>query len=120
MNHPLLLLLMTAAGFYAARLWNGDRRAARRGAPNPGALPGATDAPLRATLIALAGVLVLLAAETLGEKALGLTAHQSSMTWFFGLYSVLAAPIMEEIIFRGYLVLNAPARCANYQMMGPE
>ena len=109
MNHPALLLLMTAAGLYAARLWSGDWRAARRGVPNPGALPGATDAPVRATLIALAGMLALLTAETLGEKALGLTAHQSSMTWLFGLYSVLAAPVMEEIIFRGYLVLNASA-----------
>jgi len=107
MNHPLILLLMTAVGLHAARIWSGDRRAAR--APdNPAAqaLPGATDAPGLATLIAVAGSLLLLAAETLGEKALGLTEQQSHMTWLFSLYSVLSAPVVEELIFRGYLVVE--------------
>ncbi len=107
MHHPLFLLLMTAAGLYAARIWSCDRRAARAsGNSVVQALPGATDAPALASLIAVAGSLVLLAAETLGEKALGLTAQQSRMTWLFGLYSVAAAPVIEELIFRGYLVVD--------------
>lgn len=107
MNHPLLLLLMTAAGLYVARLWSGDRRAAREaGTRATHALPGATDAPPRATLIALAGAFLLLGAETLGESALGLATQQTHVTWLFGIYSVVAAPIVEEIIFRGYLVVE--------------
>ncbi len=104
MNHPLLLVLMTAAGFYVGKLWFDDRRAARAGRPNPGALPGATDAPRRAMGIAVAGALVLLAAETILEAKLGLAAQQSRMTWLFALYSVAAAPIIEEVIFRGWIV----------------
>jgi membrane protease YdiL (CAAX protease family) len=109
MNHPLLLALLTAAGLYVGHLWRADLRAARARRPNPNALPGATDAPRRAVIIATAGALGLLAAETIGEHALGLAAQQSRMTWLFGLYSVTAAPIIEEVIFRGWLVLDGPA-----------
>ncbi|MBI4624372.1 MAG: CPBP family intramembrane metalloprotease [Verrucomicrobia bacterium] len=109
MNHPLLLALFTAAGLYVGHLWRADLRAARARRPNPNALPGATDAPRRAVIIAMAGALGLLAAETIGEHALGLAAQQSRMTWLFGLYSVTAAPIIEEVIFRGWLVLDGPA-----------
>ncbi len=106
MNHPFLLLLMTAAGLYFGKLWRDDRRAARDAAPLPHALPGATDAPLPAVLLAVAGALVILALETAGERALGLSDQQSTMTWLFATYSIVAAPIIEEIIFRGWLVIG--------------
>ena len=110
MNHPLVLLLMTAAGLYVGRLWLADRRAARAGAPQPGALPGATDASARAIGIAVTGALMILAVETWGETALGLAAQQSHLTWLFALYSVAAAPIIEELIFRGWLVVTTRGR----------
>ena len=110
MNHPLLIALMTVAGLYLGWLWCADRRANRAGAPHPGALPGATDAPARATWLAVAGALGILVAETAGEKALGLAAQQSRMTWLFALYSVAAAPIIEEVIFRGWLVIDPEGR----------
>jgi membrane protease YdiL (CAAX protease family) len=106
MNHPLLLLLMTAVGLYIGKLWCDDRRAARRGSRPAGALPGASDAPPRAVLLAVAGALGILALETGGEHALGLFAQQSSMTWLFALYSVAGAPVIEEIIFRGWIVVD--------------
>lgn len=107
MNHPLLLLLMTGAGLYCARLWWSDLRAN----PKPaGALPGAEPAPARAVAIAVVGVLVILALETWGEVALGIAAEQSKMTALFALYSVLAAPVIEEVIFRGFLVVRSNAR----------
>jgi membrane protease YdiL (CAAX protease family) len=111
-NSPFVLLLMTGAGLYVGWLWRADRRAARTGTPHPGALPGATGAPARATWIAVAGALVILAAETFGENALGLAAQQSRMTWLFALYSVVAAPIIEELIFRGWLVTTAQGAAA--------
>jgi uncharacterized protein len=110
MNHPLLLLLMTAAGLYFGKLWRDDRRAARAGTPHPQALPGATDAPQQAVVLAVAGALGILALETAGEKALGLSAQQSTMTWLFALYSVVGAPVIEEIIFRGWIVIDAEGR----------
>ena len=106
MNHPLLLVLMTGAGLYVGKLWRDDKRAARAGRLNPGGLPGAADAPARAVWLAVAGALLILAGETLGESALGLTAQQSRMTWLAALYSVAAAPLIEEIIFRGWLVIE--------------
>ena len=109
-NHPLLLLLMSAAGFYLGKLWNDDRQAAEAGAANPRGFPGATDATWRVVMIAVAGALVILAAETGGEIALGLSTQQSTMTWLFALYSVAGAPIIEELIFRGWLVVENRGR----------
>jgi membrane protease YdiL (CAAX protease family) len=34
------------------------------------------------------------------------------MTWLFALYSVVAAPVIEELIFRGYVVLEHRGRAA--------
>lgn len=112
MNSPLLLLIMTAAGLYVGKMWLDDRRMARNGEAKPGALPGATDAPRRATIIAVAGALGILAIETGGEVALGVAAEQSKMTWLFALYSVAAAPIIEELIFRGWIVVENRGRFA--------
>lgn len=105
MDNPLFLLLMIGAGAYVAKLWNDDRRA-----PHPRALPGATLAPPSALWIAIAGALVLLAAETFGEKALGVADEQSKITWLFALYTILGAPIVEELVFRGYLVVENKGR----------
>lgn len=110
MNNPLLLLLLTAAGFHVAKLWNDDRRNARAGKPHANALPGATDAPQSVIMISIAGALVLLALETFGEMALGVAGEQSRMTWLFALYSVCGAPVIEEIIFRGWLVIEHRGR----------
>lgn len=104
-SSPLLYLVMGAAGLYAGKLWLDDLRADRAGRPNPRPLPGATPARPAAIGIAVVGALALLAIETAGENALGLTAQQSSITWLFGVYSLTAA-IIEEIIFRGYLVVE--------------
>lgn len=112
MNHPLLLALLTAAGLYVAKLWRDDARAASAGHPNARALPGAALAPPRAVIIAIIGALVLVAAETAGEHALGIAAQQSTMTWLFAVYSIAAAPVIEELIFRGWLVIENRGRSA--------
>lgn len=104
-DQPLLLLLMTAAAIYVAKLWRDDLRAAKAGRPQPQALPGATPASGRAVAYACAGALALLGLETVGEIQLGIAGEQSRMTVLFALYT-LAAPILEELIFRGYLVLD--------------
>src|ERR1017187_8109715 len=88
------------------------------GPPPPGALPGATDAPARATWLAVSGALAILVAETIGENALGLATQQSRMTWLFALYSVAAAPIIEELIFRGWLVVTTRGNVAMWAAAG--
>lgn len=112
MNDPWLLLALTVAGVYVAKLWWGDLCAAQRGTPAAGAFPGATPATARATGIAVAGALAIVALETAGERALGLDAEQSRMTWLFAAYALLAAPVIEELIFRGWLVVENRGRAA--------
>jgi membrane protease YdiL (CAAX protease family) len=107
MNNPLLILIMTGVGFYIAKLWRDDLRRA-----HAGGLPGATPATSRAIWIAIVGALVILAVETAGENALGIAAEQSEMTWLFAFYSVFAAPVIEELIFRGYLVIEGRGKAA--------
>lgn len=110
MNHPWLLALMTIGGVYIAKLWYDDYQATRRGETLPSTLPGTSSASTRSILIAITGALVLLALETLGERCLGIAEQQTRVTWLFALYSTVAAPAIEEIIFRGWLVLESRGR----------
>ncbi|HEY0863276.1 MAG TPA: CPBP family intramembrane glutamic endopeptidase [Lacunisphaera sp.] len=110
-DNPWLLAGMIIAGGVVARWWRDDYRAAREGKPVPQAFPGATPADGRTLLIAAGGALILLAGETAGEHMLGLTAAQSQMTVLFGLYTLVAA-FGEELVFRGYLVVENRGRAA--------
>jgi uncharacterized protein len=105
-NDPLLLLAVLGASGWIGRRWVIDYRAALAGQPNDRPLPGARPASAAAVAIASLGALLILVAETGGEYVLGLSAEQSRMTVLFGLYSILGAPVMEEVVFRGYLVIE--------------
>jgi hypothetical protein len=109
---PLFLLLLIGSAVWVARAWTLDYRCALLGKPNERALPGATPASARAIAIASVGALVILAAETGGEHGLGLSAEQSQVTALLSLYSILGAPVIEEVIFRGYLVIEHGGRAA--------
>lgn len=112
-DNPLLLLIVGAGALYLGKLWRDDLRARRAGRPNPRALPGATHAPRVASIIAAIGALLLLLVETVGEHLLGISAEQSTITWLFAAYT-LVAPIIEELIFRGYLVIEHRGRNARW------
>jgi uncharacterized protein len=101
MNHPLVYLLMTGIGVYLAKMWYDDLRR-----PHANALPGATAAPPSAVFIAMSGALMILLLETAGENWLGISVEQSKMTWLFALYSMIGAPVVEELVFRGYFVIE--------------
>lgn len=96
---------MIGMGGYFAWMWWNDLQATRAagGEPSPQALPGATPASLRACLIGAGGATVILAGETWGEIILGLSDEQSKMTSLFAVYTLVAA-VIEELIFRGYVV----------------
>lgn len=111
-DNPVLLLLVIVAGGYFGSMWLEDYRAIRAGKLTPAnALPGATASSASACCIAAAGALALLVAETLGEITLGISDEQSTMTAWFALYSLVAA-FIEEIVFRGYLVVDRRGRIA--------
>lgn len=105
-NNPLVLLMLGGLSFYVGKLWLDDLRAARAGRPNPRALPGAVPVAVGPVLIAVAGAVVLLGIETAGEQRLGIASEQSTITWLFAAYTILASPMVEELIFRGFLVVN--------------
>lgn len=104
-NNPLVLLCLIAVGAYITKLWFDDYKAAVAGSPAKAPLPGAVPAPRRALWIALAGAWILLALETWGEIALGVSSEQSTLVWLFAVYTLFAG-VIEEIIFRGYLVVE--------------
>jgi membrane protease YdiL (CAAX protease family) len=103
-DNPLLLGGLCAVVAWLAKLWVDDLRLQRGGGSKARALPGAVPAGVLPIGIAVAGSLVLLGVETFGELFLGIAGEQSTITWFFGLYT-LAAAFGEELVFRGYLVV---------------
>lgn len=110
MNHPGFLAALLLGALYLAKLWRDDRDAWQAGTPNRNALPGATTAPLRASAIGAAGAVLLVALETAGERTLGIYEEQSRMTVLFAAYSIFGAAIIEELIFRGWLVVEHRGR----------
>ena len=79
--------------------------------PDPRGMPGATSASWGLYGIGVIGALLILAAETGGEIALGIASEQSEMVWYF-VFAILGAGIVEEVIFRGYLVVDSKGRAA--------
>jgi len=109
-SEPLLLLGLIGASVWVGRSWLTDYRAEIEGKPRDRALPGATPASTFACTVAALGALLLLAGETSAEHLLGLSAEQSMMTALLAVYAVLSAPVMEEVLFRGYLVIEHRGR----------
>jgi membrane protease YdiL (CAAX protease family) len=110
-ENPLMILAYVGIAAYMLYMYFGDLRAEESGNPNPKAMPGATVARLPVYLIGLAGALALLAIETGGEIALGIVAEQSEMIWYF-VFASLGAGVVEEVFFRGFLVVENKGRAA--------
>lgn len=108
-DDPLFQILMLGAGLFILKLWLDDRKTFLKEQPNPKALPGATPASAKAVTIGIVGALAILAVETWGEIKLGLSDEQSDMTALFALCTLTAA-VVEEIIFRGFLVIEKRGR----------
>jgi membrane protease YdiL (CAAX protease family) len=106
---PLLTLVLFAGAVYLFKLWLDDFRAWKAGTPNEKAFPGATSASMAAIWIGVTGALLLVLVETGGEIALGVSDQQSDITAFF-LLAMIGAGVLEEILFRGYLVVTNKGR----------
>ena len=108
-ENPLMILLYVGVAAYVGQIYWGDYKAVKSGHAKLGAMPGAVAAPVGAFIIGTLGALLLLGAETGGEIALGLVDAQSEMVWFF-VFAAIAAGVVEEVIFRGYLVIDNKGR----------
>jgi uncharacterized protein len=106
---PVIVIAMLLISIYIFRLWCSDYRRQQAEGPFRAALPGAFPSSRAAVLLGIAGAVIILAVETLGEYALDLVEAQSEITVLFGVYTV-AAGFLEELIFRGYLVVDGKGR----------
>ena len=108
-ENPIMILLYVGVAVYVGRIYWGDYQSARSGEPHASAMPGAVAAPVGAFVIGALGALGLLALETGGEIALGVAGEQSEMLWYF-VFAIVAAGVVEEVIFRGFLVVESKGR----------
>ena len=108
---PLIILIYCAIAIYIANIYRADIKAFVAGEPNVKALPGAK--PTNGLLIfaSVLGALVLLGNAVVGEYALGIVEAQSEMVWFF-VFASISAGVIEEVVFRGYLVVQNRGRNA--------
>ena len=110
----VVYLVMLGVAGYVFKLWLDDYKAnqsAGGGGAKKGALPGAWPATGPAVWVAVAGALVLLGFQVGGEYALGIVEEQSDIAVSF-LAMMIAAAFVEELIFRGYLVVTGKGRGA--------
>ena len=110
-ENPIMILLYLGIAAYVGKLYWGDYKAQASGVPKEGAMPGAFKTSIGVLVLASIGALLILAAETGGEIALGVASKQSEMVWYF-VFVIMAAGIVEEVIFRGYLVIDKKGTAA--------
>jgi membrane protease YdiL (CAAX protease family) len=108
-DSPLIILILFAGAAYLFKIWRDDLLAWKGGQPNERGIPGATSAPAIALWIGAIGAVVLVLVETGGEIALGVSSEQTDITAIF-LLAMVGAGILEEVLFRGYLVIQNKGR----------
>jgi membrane protease YdiL (CAAX protease family) len=111
---PLGIFVSFALAAFVGCLWWKDYRANRRGNAEKSAedgafLPGATSCPVGWVAAGVAGALLLVLLETAGEGVLEISAAQKDITALF-LVAMLSAAVVEEVVFRGYLVEEGRGR----------
>ena len=109
---PFMILLYVGVAAYVGYMYWGDYQSNQLLVqPDPRGMPGATSARWGLYGIGVIGALLILAAETSGEIAQGISSEQSEMVWY-SVFAILGAGIVEEVIFRGYLVVDNKGRAA--------
>ena len=102
-------ILIVAAAAVVAYLWFNDFRAFKGGKPFERALPGAAPAPVRLIQLAALVSVGIVIVETLGEYVLGISELQSTVPAYY-LLPMIGAGVVEEVIFRGFLVVERKGR----------
>ena len=103
---PTFAILSFAIAAYLFYLWYGDLSHFKKtGTPAKGAFEGATTVSARSAVFAAACALALLAIFIAAESYLGIDKQQSKVS-AWALLSWISAAVIEELIFRGYLVVR--------------
>ncbi|MEO0508334.1 MAG: CPBP family intramembrane glutamic endopeptidase [Verrucomicrobiota bacterium] len=110
-ENPIMILLYVGIAVYVGKMYWADYQARKEPDFDGESMPGAFGTSVYAVLIAVLGALLILGIETGGEIALGIAAEQSQMVWYF-VFPIIAAGIIEEVIFRGYLVVDKKGKAA--------
>lgn len=110
-ENPIMILLYVGIAVYVGKMYWGDYQAQKGGEMDRQAMPGAFKTTVPAVVIAVVGALLILGVETGGEIALGIADEQSQMVWYF-VFPIIAAGVVEEVIFRGYLVVDKKGKAA--------
>jgi membrane protease YdiL (CAAX protease family) len=108
---PLSIVLCAVAALVVGGIWVKDYLAWRSGKPFERALAGATGAPARLILLSAAVSAAIMAVETACEHALGISKLAQPLPVILLVPTVCFA-LLEEILFRGYLVIQGKSRVA--------
>lgn len=106
---PLSILIVFAVSFYVAKLWLADYRKKQNGVTVANAFPGAVPATIPVVLFGVIAAVILVLIESGGEWVLGFADQQSTVTWLF-LLAMVSAAFIEELFFRGFLVIDGRGR----------
>jgi len=104
-------ILYSALAGYVFYLWWQDYKSQSGGEELPAALPGATPWTREALIVAAVGGALITGVETLGEYLFDIVGEQSILAWHF-LFAMIAAAVIEELIFRGYLIVLNKGKAA--------
>lgn len=104
-ENPIMILLYVGIAAYVGKMYLTDYKAQQVEGPIDSALPGAMPTRWVAVVIATIGALLILGVEVAGEIALGVADEQSEMVWYM-VFAIVAAGVVEEVIFRGYLIID--------------
>ncbi len=110
LNDPVSSTLSFLAAAYALYLWIKDYQYYQtHGTAKAGTMPGATPAGPGFCIVACVGALIIIAVTTGLELLLGVSGDQTTISHWF-LFAMLAAAIIEEVIFRGFLYIRNRGR----------
>lgn len=109
-DNPLYSILIFFVGAFFFKMWLDD---ARRGGNSPRSFPGAGFASYPILIFGPLGALLILAIETVLECRLGFSGEQSEVK-FWAVFVWISAAVTEEIIFRGYIVIQGKGRAVLY------
>lgn len=108
LDNPVFAVLYFCGAAYVFYLWLSDLRLQDK---PKNAFPGAEYAPKKLILFAAAGGIVLVLLQTLAEIIFGVSGEQSELS-YWAIFSICAAAFVEELIFRGYIVVQNKGRAA--------
>ena len=111
-DSPVYSILSLGVAAWLFYTWLGDLQYLRKnGTPRRGAFAGATPAPVGLCAVGAVAALLLLAVNSFAESACGVSAEQTKVApW--ALLSWVGAAFVEELIFRGYLVVQNRGKVA--------